>query len=283
MKNKVVFLLPAKDSLTDAFGGRTLFLQQAACCKGDFMKHKITSMITALMMLSAAMLIAGCAQANGNDTKNPDAGDTSAVKDLQGVWKLMVSDTYIMHLYFDGSDFYSATEFNPGKFAKPPLSVTYKEDGTVLVFGQTLTPVKNGATIDLQNEDKDTVATMVKDSSALADAIKNAPELQDITIDELKGNVWKISKKEGGYVAHVIVDQDYKVMAACESPVGSGTFIKYDKEVSSPTVNSIKLDNDQWTLLKVGDDIYLTKGTEATIEKIADNDGSIFAKIKAVQ
>ena len=247
------------------------------------MKHKIASMITALMMFSAAMLITGCAQANGNDTNNSDSGNTASVTDLQGVWKLiMPPDTYITHLYFDGSAFSLAKEFNPGKFAKPLLSVTYKEDGTISFFGQTLTPVKNGATIDLQNEDKDTVATMVKASSALADAIKNAPDLQAITIDELKDLVWKISKKEGGYVAHITVLPNYSVIAARETPAGSGTFVKYAK-VSSPHNNSIKLDNDQWTLVKVEDGIYLTQGVEATIEKVTDTDGSILAKIKAVR
>lgn len=357
------------------------------------MKHKIISMITALMLFSAVMLVIGCGQANGNNTKASDSGNTASVKDLQGVWKvetaktneqaaqymmhvcfndstvhaavnvsgkfvkysqtvaynkdgtisvngqtltpvkngnaidlqhggktlltmtrdssvtadtitkapaaptpnpepnqnsylqgvwklIMPPDTYMAHLYFDGSAFSLAKEFNPGKFAKPTLSVTY-QDGAVVFYGQKLTPVKNGNAIDLQR-DGETLLTMTKDASVTADTITKAPDLQDITIDELKGRVWKISKKEGGYVTHITVLPSYSVIAARETPAGSGTFVKYDK-VSSPHNNSIKLDNDQWTLVKVEDGIYLTQGVEATIEKVTDTDGSILAKIKAAQ
>ena len=146
------------------------------------MKHKIASIITALMMLSSVLLITGCDQAQRNKGTNNPTSDTIGIKkDLEGVWKVTSRGSYVMHIYFDGSTIYAAyaTAANAGgTFIKYPGSFTRNSDGTI-TYKQShseykFTPVKNGETIDLQLNEK-TMMTLTKDSSVSPDTIKNAP------------------------------------------------------------------------------------------------------------
>ena len=139
------------------------------------MKHKIASMIAALMMLSAVLLITGCNPPQGNNSaNNSSSGNTASAEDLKGVWKgLDGAEQYLMHVYFDGFTIYAATNAS-GTFVKFSASFTYNSDGTIRIGLQNFTPVKNGENIDLQLGGE-TVMSMTKDSSVSPDTIKNAP------------------------------------------------------------------------------------------------------------
>lgn len=133
------------------------------------MKHKLVSMITALMMLSAVALITGCNTPQGNKGTTP-----VSKTDLQEVvWKVTGANQYLAHIYFDGTTIYAATN-TAGSFMKHPYSFAYNSNGTVSVAGTAYTPVKNGDKIDLQLNGT-TAYTMTKDASVTSTTIKNAP------------------------------------------------------------------------------------------------------------
>ena len=133
------------------------------------MKHKLVSMITALMMLSAVALITGCNTPQGNKGTTP-----VSKTDLQEVvWKVTGANQYLAHIYFDGTTIYAATN-TAGSFMKHPYSFAYNSNGTVSVAGTAYTPVKNDDKIDLQLNGI-TAYTMTKDASVTSATIKNAP------------------------------------------------------------------------------------------------------------
>ena len=133
------------------------------------MKHKLVSMITALMMLSAVALITGCNTPQGNKDTTP-----VSKTDLQEVvWKVTGANQYLAHIYFDGTTIYAATNA-AGSFMKHPSSFAYNSNGTVSVAGIAYTPVKNGDKIELQLNGV-TGYTLTKDASVTSATIKNAP------------------------------------------------------------------------------------------------------------
>ena len=212
------------------------------------MKHKIASMITALMMLSAVLLITGCSQAQGSKgTTNSSSSNAVPKADLQGVWKVTVKGSYAMHIYFDGTTIYAAKDVG-SSFLRYPGSYIYNSDGTI-TYKQShseykFTPVKNGETIDLQLNEK-TMMTLTKDSSVSPDTIKNAlPSGTPPTpptpgtmasADELKG-VWKVTS-DGEYETHIYFD-GLHIYAAINA---SGSFVKYSTSLiykkSDGTIN----------------------------------------------
>ena len=138
------------------------------------MKHKIASMITALMMLSAVLLITGCSQAQGSKgTTNSSSSNAASKADLQGVWKVTSSGSYVMHICFEDTTIYGATKVD-NSFVEYPTPPIYKSDGTITFSGQIFTPVKNGENIDLQLGGVPAMS-LTKDPSVSADDIKNAP------------------------------------------------------------------------------------------------------------
>ena len=201
------------------------------------MKHKIASMITALMMLSAVLLITGCNPPQGNNSaNNSSSGNTASAAELKGVWKVTGkgpdgAERYLMHVYFDGKTIYAAIK-GSDTFVKYPAPVTYNSDGTITYIGNELIPVKNGAGIDLQ-VGGETVMSMTKDSSVSPDTIKNAPKpplpANTASAEDLKG-VWKVTVKErtGPYLMHVYFDG--KTIYAATNP--SDTFVKFPAPVT---------------------------------------------------
>lgn len=209
------------------------------------MKHKIASMITALMMLSAVLLITGCSQAQGSKgTTNSSSSNAVPKADLQGVWKVTVNGAYAMHIYFDGTTIYAAKNVG-SSFLRYPGSYIYNSDGTITFSGLILTPVKNGENIDLHQAGGVTFASMAKDPSVSPDTIKNAlPSGTPPTpptpgtmasADELKG-VWKVTS-DGEYETHIYFD-GLHIYAAINA---SGSFVKYSASLiykkSDGTIN----------------------------------------------
>lgn len=205
------------------------------------MKHKIASMITALMMLSAVLLITGCSQAQGSKgTTNSSSSNAVPKADLQGVWKVTVKGAYAMHIYFDGTTIYAAKEVG-SSFLQYPGSYIYNSDGTITFSGYILTPVKNGENIDLQLGGVPAMS-LTKDPSVSADDIKNAPAGGTpppsgtmASADELKG-VWKVTS-DGEYETHIYFD-GLHIYAAINA---SGSFVKYSASLiykkSDGTIN----------------------------------------------
>ena len=205
------------------------------------MKHKIASMITALMMLSAVLLITGCSQAQGSKgTTNSSSSNAVPKADLQGVWKVTSSGSYVMHICFEDTTIYGATNAS-GSFVEYPTPPIYKSDGTITFSGQIFTPVKNGENIDLQLGGVPAMS-LTKDPSVSADDIKNAPAGGTpppsgtmASADELKG-VWKVTSN-GLYEMHVYFD-GLHIYAATNA---SGSFVKYSASLiykkSDGTIN----------------------------------------------
>ena len=206
------------------------------------MKHKIASMITALMMLSAVLLITGCSQAQGSKgTTNSSSSNAASKADLQGVWKVTSNGSYVMHICFEDTTIYGATNAS-GSFVEYPTPPIYKSDGTITFSGRIFTPVKNGENIDLQLGGVPAMS-LTKDSSVSADDIKNAlpsgtpptpPSGTTASAEELKG-VWKVTSN-GSYVMHVYFD-GLHIYAANVIYKANGTFL-VNKLFLSPIYNS---------------------------------------------
>lgn len=201
-------------------------------------------MITALMMLSAVLLITGCSQAQGSKgTTNSSSSNAVPKADLQGVWKVTVNGAYAMHIYFDGTTIYAAKEVG-SSFLQYPDSYIYNSDGTITFSGQIFTPVKNGENIDLQLGGVPAMS-LTKDPSVSADDIKNAPASgtpptpppsgTTASAEELKG-VWKVTS-DGEYETHIYFD-GLHIYAATNA---SGSFVKYSASLiykkSDGTIN----------------------------------------------
>ena len=198
-------------------------------------------MITALMMLSAVLLITGCSQAQGSKgTTNSSSSNAASKADLQGVWKVTSNGSYVMHICFEDTTIYGATNAS-GSFVEYPTPPIYKSDGTITFSGQIFTPVKNGENIDLQLGGVPAMS-LTKDPSVSAADIKNAPAGGTppssgtmASADELKG-VWKVTSN-GLYEMHVYFD-GLHIYAATNA---SGSFVKYSASLiykkSDGTIN----------------------------------------------
>lgn len=111
-------------------------------------------------------------------TPSPSPNTKASAADLQGVWKVTLTESgrYMVHIYFDGSTFYTAMELpnKPGTFVKSPSPFTYhKATGTVTATGQSLTPINKGKHIELQLGGT-SYMTMIKDPKVSGETIKKA-------------------------------------------------------------------------------------------------------------
>ena len=238
------------------------------------MKHKIASMVTALMMLSAVLLITGCSQAQGSKgTTNSSSSNAASKADLQGVWKVTSSGSYVMHICFEDTTIYGATNAS-GSFVEYPTPPIYKSDGTITFSGQIFTPVKNGENIDLQLGGVPAMS-LTKDPSVSADDIKNAPAGGTpppsgtmASAEELKG-VWKVTSN-GSYVMHVYFD-GLHIYAANAIYKANGTFL-VNKLFLSPIYNSdgtITFMGKKYTPVKNGGAIALRLPNGIAIMRMA--------------
>ena len=237
------------------------------------MKHKIASMIAALMMLNAVLLITGCNPPQGNNSaNNSSSGNTASAEDLKGVWKITEkapdgAEQYLMHVYFDGSTIYAATNAS-GTFVKFPASFTYNSDGTIRIGLQNFTPVKNGENIDLQLGGE-TVMSMTKDSSVSPDTIKNAPKpplpANMASAEDLKG-VWKGLDGAEQYLMHVYFD-GFTIYAATNA---SGTFVKHPIPFTYNSDGTITYTGNELIPVKNGAGIDLQFGGKTVMSMTKD-------------
>ena len=259
------------------------------------MKHKLASLLTAFMMLSAVTLITGCNQLQGSKKSVNKVSKT----DLQGVWNVNnAAGQYMMHLYFDGSTVYAAVK-SGNQFVRYTQTITYNENGnTISVAGTNYTPVKNGSGIDLQLNGV-TALKMTKDSSVAGDTIKNAlstpstpgtnpgtnPGTHPGTNPGNSGNiaskadlqgVWKVS---GGseYAMHMYIE-GATVYAATQIPGMPGQFVKFPYNITYNSDGTLTVGRYALTPVKKGEaielqfngvtDLKMTKDTSVTADSI---------------
>ena len=249
------------------------------------MKHKLASLLTAFMMLSAVTLITGCNQLQGSKKSVNKVSKT----DLQGVWNVNnAAGQYMMHLYFDGSTVYAAVK-SGNQFVRYTQTITYNENGnTISVAGTNYTPVKNGNGIDLQRNGV-TALKMTKDSSVAGDTIKNAlstPSTPGTNPGANPGNsgniaskadlqgVWKVS---GGseYAMHMYIEGATVYAATQVSP---GQFVKFSYNITYNSDGTLSVGRYALTPVKKGEaielqfngvtDLTMTKDASVTADSI---------------
>ena len=243
------------------------------------MKHKLASLLTAFMMLSAVTLITGCNQLQGSKKSVNKVSKT----DLQGVWNVNnAAGQYMMHLYFDGSTVYAAVK-SGNQFVRYTQTITYNENGnTISVAGTNYTPVKNGNGIDLQRNGV-TALKMTKDSSVAGDTIKNAlstPSTPGTNPGANPGNsgniaskadlqgVWKVSTVTDQYTMHMYIEGATVYAATQVSP---GQFVKFPQNITYNSDGTLSAGGQALTPVKNGSGIDLQRNGVTALKMTKDS------------
>jgi len=237
------------------------------------MKHKIISMITALIMVSAVTLIAGCGQANENKIKdtipqNNGPQDKFPEKELQGAWKIVdANDSYMMHVLYNTDGKLYAAKKNGYDFTKVDKKISYdKATGVLKVDDDVYTLESKDKAFELKDDKGTAVATMTKvnDYGATAGKIEIlylAPSKEEVIgVWEFKVlNDMKLVDWKAGYVMHIAYDGD-KMVAAIKR---NERFVKFSGSVSyTPERAEIFMYVRSFNV----SDSYLVKKDENTIE-----------------
>lgn len=241
------------------------------------MQHKIISMITALIMVSAVTLIAGCGQANGNKTKdtipqNNGPQDKFPEKELQGAWEIVdANDSYMMHVLYNTDGKLYAAKKNGYDFTKVDKKISYdKTTGVLKVDDDVYTLESKNKAFELKDDKGTTVATMTKidDSGSTAktaaekiEILYLAPSKEEVIgVWEFKVlNDMKLVDWKAGYVMHIAYDGD-KMVAAIKR---NERFVKFSGSVSyTPERAEIFMYVRSFNV----SDSYLVKKDENTIE-----------------